>query len=239
MNDLISAERGTGEPLTRQERIMWAACEKVIAYGIKDFVRVGAALQAIHKRRLYREVYPTFEAYCRDRWGFGRERGYRLIQAAEVEKTLLKSGVEVANERHARELAVLPAEAQSAAYLLAQQSFTHITGKPVEEMPASFVKASVVVTGDILRSGVVDDGEGGMIAAVAAVGNDVIERIQRKWVHMNDKNPAILKGDFASLEAAAEALKALEFGTGLRIIVYPIKRKEGESESTAGTEDAN
>ena len=51
-----------------------AELETVIESGIRTFVDVGRALLEIRDSRLYRESYPTFDEYCRERWGFGRIR---------------------------------------------------------------------------------------------------------------------------------------------------------------------
>ena len=74
-------------------------------------------LGTIRDGRLYRADHATFEEYCRERWGFARgfARNYanKVIAAAEVVGNL---GTTVptlpANERQARPLASLPAEAQ-------------------------------------------------------------------------------------------------------------------------------
>jgi hypothetical protein len=50
----------------------------------ETFQAVIRALQEINRRRLYRAEYPTFDLYCRRRWGFSRQRGYQLISAARV-----------------------------------------------------------------------------------------------------------------------------------------------------------
>ena len=33
---------------------------------------------------LYRSTHTTFEAYCRERWGWGRSHVYRTMDAARV-----------------------------------------------------------------------------------------------------------------------------------------------------------
>jgi hypothetical protein len=48
-------------------------------------IAMGRALKAIRDQRLYREAgYPSFDAYCRERWGFGRTHATSLIRAAEA-----------------------------------------------------------------------------------------------------------------------------------------------------------
>ena len=49
----------------------------------------------------------TFEAYCKERWGWGRAHAYRLIDSAKVAEALSPTGDTPSNERQARELAPL------------------------------------------------------------------------------------------------------------------------------------
>ncbi|MHB8521892.1 MAG: hypothetical protein ACYDH9_14180 [Limisphaerales bacterium] len=55
-----------------------------IRTGWESFVDVGAALAQIRGQRLYRQHHKTFEAYCRQKWAYGRQYAYRLIGAAEA-----------------------------------------------------------------------------------------------------------------------------------------------------------
>jgi uncharacterized protein YdaU (DUF1376 family) len=66
--------------------------EGVIEKNLKSFFDVGVALAAINEGRLYRETHATFEAYCGERWDFGRQYAYRLIDAASVVKNLSPNG---------------------------------------------------------------------------------------------------------------------------------------------------
>jgi len=59
-------------------------CERVIERGWQTFVEVGVALARIRDARLYRAAHDTFEAYCREKWHYGKSHVYRLIGAAEV-----------------------------------------------------------------------------------------------------------------------------------------------------------
>lgn len=81
-----------------------AHLEGVIERGLETFVEVGRALMEIRDQRLYRETHKTFEAYCRERWGWGRNYANKQITAAEVAKEL---GTTVPNEAVGRELAPL------------------------------------------------------------------------------------------------------------------------------------
>jgi site-specific DNA-methyltransferase (adenine-specific) len=84
----------------------------VITRGHQTFVEVGEALLAIRERKGYRAAgFPTFEEYLRERWGWSRQRGYQLIQAANVVADLqsdqLSTQVVIPSEHHARILATL------------------------------------------------------------------------------------------------------------------------------------
>lgn len=63
--------------------------------GLGTSVEVGAALTEIREQRLYRlrDGFTTFEAYCKERWGFTRDKADRLIGAAAVAEVLTPVGV--------------------------------------------------------------------------------------------------------------------------------------------------
>lgn len=72
------------EPLNAVEADELADCEQRIASGIKAFREVGQALKHVRDFRLYRATHATFEDYCRERWGWSRQRGYQLVDVAEA-----------------------------------------------------------------------------------------------------------------------------------------------------------
>lgn len=78
--------------LNRAERKSLHSLEKVIAGGLQSFIEVGLALLEIRDTRLYRDQYPTFEAYCLDRWEISQSQGYRLIDAGRVAEDLSPMG---------------------------------------------------------------------------------------------------------------------------------------------------
>jgi len=73
MNELLS-------PIDRQTL---RRLEKLIDDNIKAFLKCGNALKEIRDNKLYRETHKTFEAYCEDRFEFGKSQAYRLIDAAD------------------------------------------------------------------------------------------------------------------------------------------------------------
>jgi hypothetical protein len=88
---LVSAIAEQIEPLTEVEIFDFMSFEEVIGTGWAGFVQVGLALGQIRERRLYREIYGTFDAYCRVRWQYGRHYVNRLISAAQVFNVLVTS----------------------------------------------------------------------------------------------------------------------------------------------------
>ncbi len=105
--------------LTVSEAERLDACEQVIERGLATFVDVGAALLEVRDSRLYRVAYPTFEAYCAERWNMVASRARQLISAANTVGNLLAvtNGNSLpANERTARELSGLAPDEQRAVW---------------------------------------------------------------------------------------------------------------------------
>ena len=75
---------GKVEVLSDAEQAELQANEAVIDMGWQTFVEVGIALARIRDARLYRIEFPTFEAYCREKWEYSRRRADYLITAAQL-----------------------------------------------------------------------------------------------------------------------------------------------------------
>lgn len=91
-----------GEVITLEEATRLGELERIVETGLTVFVAVGNALLEIRDRRLYRQNFRTFEAYCRDRWGMNRFYAHRIIDAAEVANNLLPIGNIPQTESQAR-----------------------------------------------------------------------------------------------------------------------------------------
>lgn len=70
--------------LSTTEQREFGKLEAVIKKGLRSFVEVGQALMDVRDKRLYRAQYPSFEAYCQDRWGIGARRSRQLISGSVV-----------------------------------------------------------------------------------------------------------------------------------------------------------
>lgn len=87
--------------------------ESVIAQGQRTFIEVGNALAEIQERRLYRQYgYDTFDDYCKDRWGWTRDMGYKYISAANVARNVESILQTPPSLTQAIQMASLPAEQQ-------------------------------------------------------------------------------------------------------------------------------
>lgn len=77
------------EPLSPEERTRFAELCGIVDRGLTTWIEVGKALHelirgpdGIHSRRLYRETHHNWEAFVRDRWGFGKNYAWRLVTEA-------------------------------------------------------------------------------------------------------------------------------------------------------------
>lgn len=59
-----------------KERLAWNE-EQIL----KHTSGIAVRLKEIHDDKLYKEDYPSFEAYCQDKWGIGRIRAYQMLSA--------------------------------------------------------------------------------------------------------------------------------------------------------------
>lgn len=101
------ARTRTADALTDDEKAVKLACERTIRDRLEVFVEVGAALDTLAGKRLYRADYPTFDAYCRTVWGMTKQRASQLRRAALLVRRLAEStsgGPLPENERQARAL---------------------------------------------------------------------------------------------------------------------------------------
>jgi hypothetical protein len=130
--------------MSKEIRLL-ARCESVIEKGMATFVEVGRALMEIRDGLLYRDQYDTFQDYCKERWGFGRQRAYQLICAAKANENVKHclTNTHPANARQAAELAKLPDEQQAKAW---EEVVVRTDGKPtaaaVAEVVDEYIKES-------------------------------------------------------------------------------------------------
>lgn len=82
------------EQLQTQEQERFHELEVVIEEGRNAWLQVGCAIWEIRERKLYRENYKTFEAYCASRWGWSKRHCDQIASASQILKEVTKdSGV--------------------------------------------------------------------------------------------------------------------------------------------------
>jgi hypothetical protein len=81
------------EPLSQDEAKRLRQLEAIIQQGLETFIKVGHALLEIRSSRLYRQTYPAFAAYLRDRWAISLSRANQLTLSMRVAENLLGAGV--------------------------------------------------------------------------------------------------------------------------------------------------
>lgn len=92
----------TLEPITTAESEELANCEQVVIGYKRELIEVAKALRTIRDKRLYRQDFLSFAAYCKDRFGFSKSRGYQLIEFAVQAESTTVDTEPPANERQAR-----------------------------------------------------------------------------------------------------------------------------------------
>jgi hypothetical protein len=113
-------------------------CEAVIERSLRTLI-VGEALRDIRDRQLYAPQHPSFEIYCRKRWGLAHRRVARFVEAAEVAQFLAHHGLlALPDAKLAHELAPLLAEPER---LMA----TWIVLSSLEAVPSATLVRTVVL----------------------------------------------------------------------------------------------
>lgn len=86
---------------------------------IESIATIGKQLKAIRDEKVYKHDYPSFEAYCMDRWKMSRPRAYQLISAENTRALLadatqgneeMSKIVDAMPEAQLREISKVPAE---------------------------------------------------------------------------------------------------------------------------------
>lgn len=150
--------------LTKEEEAELVLCERVIERGLGTFIDVGIALGKVRVGKLYRAEYPTFEAYCAQKWGITPRRARQISDAAEVVRNIADGNhgshlPTPTSERQVRDLTSLPPEEQKEVWGRAVDSAGGVapTGKQVAEAKAEikgtkFSEVQLDAWIDIVRS---------------------------------------------------------------------------------------
>lgn len=136
-------------PVSSIISVQLVRAENIIEQGVIAYRAAGGALREIRDNGLYKDNYPTFEQYCKERWGWERSYAYRLIDAAQVVDNLSTTGSIPSNEGQARELVKLDSpDLQRAAYGVAE---TIAEQNKAGKVTAKDVKKAVDLVHEVIK----------------------------------------------------------------------------------------
>jgi hypothetical protein len=142
------------------------------------FIKVCLALKTIRDKRLWREQYKSFKAYCKERWGTSRGRIYQLAQAGDVIENLSTFVDRLpGSESQTRALVPLAPDEQRLVWAVVSQT--------TDQAPtAKHVRAVIQVLRELTVTKAIDDGRGEQIhiadALRHAITEESYERAQRQ-----------------------------------------------------------
>lgn len=188
--------------LSDDERSQLERDESDIANGIAGLVPMAKALANVRDRKLYRENYPTFEAYCKGRWGMSRAWGNNHAHAATIIAFLspfVDSDELPVRESQTRALSSkdMPEGFVADVWKLALDTTPH--NDPNEVTAAHLRNVTEVLNEAIVTEGHVDPGTGDSepvspVAFKAAVLATTVEKLSRQWEHMTRKRAKLYSG---------------------------------------------
>jgi N6-adenosine-specific RNA methylase IME4 len=123
--------------LSAEEQADLQRLEGIIEANMAAFDRCLEALIEFHAKRLYRATHTSFDAYCRERWNFSRQRAEQLRDWIEVRASLAATMVAAPeiNERQARALKKAPEEERGEVYQEAERRHGRApTGRELQEV---------------------------------------------------------------------------------------------------------
>ena len=142
------------ENITMIEALRRNELEKIIKKGFVPFMEMGFALAEIKEKKLYRDLYATFEEYCKEKWGFSRTYSYYVIKGSEAIKSLPQhTFTRVNTEKQARAVSKVRPEKRNDVVLAASakaesegrpMTSTDITDAASEQEPPVDIESTTV-----------------------------------------------------------------------------------------------
>ncbi len=133
--------------------------EQIIRLALKSSIAAARALYEIHTHKegaLWRKNYPSFEAYCRVRWNYGKSHAYRLRDCGELIHRLESSGTRrfPISEGQIRPLLQLPPENRVDCWrgISADHNPDNLTAKIISDEVGSFAASQCIDIGRRRRS---------------------------------------------------------------------------------------
>lgn len=195
----------------------------------KFFIRDAGAkmlryVEDVKARKLWREDYATFDAFCHEVVGVTRQRLSQLFAAEEVNELAVQLGLKPLSERAAREVVPLNTVQRVTVLMSTAHAF------PDQDITSTMLKASKEKLGELATTGgTVDVGDGTNTALDAAIVNEVAERLarQREYIKAGRARPtAVLEGQLVTNNdrfltfTTPQMQSSLLYAGTVRIVVY-------------------
>lgn len=215
--------------LSPQERLRKNQLEAKVKIHLRSFWEAGEALFEIQQSRLYRDEYPTFEAYCNDKWDFSDRRARQLIFASNVINEIDPTGtmVPVVTERAIREFTPLQPNEYQPTW---EQVLKEADGGRIT---ASLIKRVVRAAADVAIEAVQTKGnvtvsEASIPLIEASITEKMAETQYRQTQHIADGSDWDRRVTFTcTISEASEMLEQKVIGLGsdveIKISVYTRK----------------
>jgi len=87
--DALDATEEKSSQLDASEKHRFEELQLIIEAGLPSFLEVGRALMEIKDQKLYREHWPTFELFVRERFGLSSHRANEIIRSTTTAEFLL------------------------------------------------------------------------------------------------------------------------------------------------------
>jgi len=138
---------------------------------------VAEQLQAIRDKRLYRDVAPDFDTYCKSVWGFSSSRASQRINGATTTKYIHSvTGVTLPSEAVARQVKTLRPDVQ-VVVVKAAAAYASTNNQPIT---APLIQRTAEVIEEAMNTGHVDTGSGESNPVITAITVGEIEAIKRQ-----------------------------------------------------------
>lgn len=173
----------------RAERLHYH--EERIERGLAAFAEAADSWRTIRDEALYTDTYPSFEAYCKARWNFGKSRGYQLMASVNVIEnmsTFVDSLPLPEREYHTRPMTGLEPREAAIVWTVVHQIAVDTNGGKVT---GAVVKRVVKAFDEFVTTGAIDPGTGESVPIVAdalrsAMTQDAYESMKRQQGYIKD-----------------------------------------------------
>jgi hypothetical protein len=205
--DALDAAEEKSSQLDASEKHRFEELQLIIEAGLPSFLEVGRALMEIKDQKLYREHWPTFELFVRERFGLSHHRANEIIRSTTTAECLLAGPArpngdaplpEGLSEHVMRPLSKIGSpELQASVWCLA----TRLTTKPTHTVVSKLVR---IVT-EAIQAGY---GEPASKPKREEPANTVFLRVVYKVAAMEAVSPQLIVSSVSDADQARRCIAA-------------------------------